>query len=159
MEFLWESEFGKAMMTLLVSMVPLIELRGAIPLGVAHGLSIPFAAVVSVIGNMVPIPFIILFIRKIFKWLKGKGKRVESMILKIENRADKQSKIVIDYELLGLCIFVAIPLPGTGAWTGALIAALLDLRLKSALPTIFAGVCIAACIVSWLTYTAISVGF
>lgn len=144
-------------MTFLVSMIPVIELRGAIPLGVAHGLSLPVAATVSVIGNMIPIPLIILFIRNIFKWLKKRSRRISDIIVKLEERANRQSKIVIDYQLVGLCIFVALPLPGTGAWTGALIAAILELRLKHAVPAIFAGVCIAAGIVSWLTYTAMSV--
>lgn len=144
-------------MTFLVSMIPVIELRGAIPLGVAHGLSLPVAAAVSVVGNMIPVPLIILFIRNVFKWLKKRSRRISDIIVKLEERANRQSKIVIDYQLVGLCIFVALPLPGTGAWTGALIAAILELRLKHAVPAIFAGVCIAAGIVSWLTYTAMSV--
>ncbi|NCB42289.1 MAG: small multidrug export protein [Clostridia bacterium] len=145
-------------MTFLVSMAPVVELRGAIPLGVAHGLSLPLAAAISIVGNMVPVPFIILFIRKIFIWLKKRSTRIGAFILRLEQRADRQSKLVIDYQMIGLFILVAIPLPGTGAWTGALVAALLELRLKNAIPAIFAGVCLAACIVSWLTYTAVSIG-
>jgi len=145
-------------MTFLVSMAPVVELRGAIPLGVAHGLSLPLAAAISIVGNMVPVPFIILFIRKIFVWLKERNARIGAFILKLEKRADRQSKLVIDYQMIGLFVLVAIPLPGTGAWTGALVAALLELRLKNAIPAIFAGVFVAACIVSWLTYTAVSIG-
>ena len=158
-EVFWNSEAGKWIMTFVVSMVPVIELRGAIPLGVAHGLSIPAAAFISIIGNMVPVPVIILFVRKVFKWLKGKSNKIGSWIIKLEERADHQSKLVIDYQMVGLCLLVAIPLPGTGAWTGALVAAVLELRMKNALPTIFIGVCIAGGIVSWLTYAAVSGGF
>ena len=158
MEFLWTSDIGKCIMTFLVSMVPVVELRGAIPLGVAHGLSLPVAAVISIIGNMVPVPFIIVFIRKIFRYLKKQNKHLNTFILRLEDRADRQSKLVVDYQMIGLCILVAIPLPGTGAWTGALVAAILELRLKNAIPAVFVGVCIAAFIVSWLTYTAVSIG-
>lgn len=158
MEFLWESDIGKYIMTFIVSMAPVIELRGAIPLGVAHGLPLPVVVVIAIAGNMVPVPFIILFIRKVFDWLKKRNKRMSAFILKLENRAGRQSKMVLEYQMIGLCILVAIPLPGTGAWTGALVAALLELRLKNAVPVIFAGVCIAASIVSWLTYTAVSIG-
>lgn len=132
-------------------MTPVIELRGAIPLGVAHGLSLPWVAIISIVGNMFPVPFIILFIRKIFEKLKKRNNQMSHFVLKLEDRAKRQSKIVIDYQLIGLCILVAIPLPGTGAWTGALVAALLELRLKNAVPAIFVGVCIAAFIVSCLT--------
>ena len=145
-------------MTFLVSMAPVVELRGAIPLGVAHGLSLPLAALISVIGNMVPVPFIIIFIRKIFVYLKKQNKHMNKLIGRLEERADRKSKLVVDYQMIGLCILVAIPLPGTGAWTGALVAAILELRLKNALPAIFAGVCIAAFIVSWSTHTAVSAG-
>jgi len=158
LEALWGTEAGKWLMTFLVSMVPVIELRGAIPLGVAHGLSIPIAAVISIIGNMVPVPVIILFVRRVFKWLKERSSRIGGWIIRLENRADRKSKVVIDYQLVGLCLLVAVPLPGTGAWTGALVAAILELRLKNALPAIFAGVCIAGAIVSWLTYAAVSGG-
>jgi uncharacterized membrane protein len=158
LDALWSSEIGKWIMTFIVSMVPVVELRGAIPLGVAHGLSIPVAAVISIIGNMVPVPVIILFVRQVFKWLKERSSRIGAWILRLEERADRKSKMVIDYQLVGLCILVAIPLPGTGAWTGALVAAVLELRLKNALPAIFAGVCVAGAIVSWLTYAAVRAG-
>jgi uncharacterized membrane protein len=158
LEALWNSEVGKWVMTFIVSMVPVIELRGAIPLGVAHGLSIPVAAFISIVGNMVPVPVIILFVRQVFKWLKGKSRKIGTWIVRLEDRADHQSKMVLDYQMVGLCLLVAIPLPGTGAWTGALVAAILELRLKNALPAIFAGVCIAGGIVSWLTYAAVNSG-
>ena len=138
-------------MTFFVSMVPVLELRGAIPLGVAGGLSPLAAMVVAVIGNMIPVPFIILFIRQIFHWLRDKG-RIGSMVRKLENRASAKSAIVKKYAGIGLCILVAIPLPGTGAWTGALVAALMNMRLKRAVPFVFLGVVMAGFIITCLTY-------
>lgn len=156
LEWLWGSDIGAQLMTIIVSMVPVIELRGAIPLGVAHGLSVQTAATLSIIGNMLPVPIIILFVRQVFQWLKERDKTLARWIARLEARANHKSKLVIDYQLVGLCLFVAIPLPGTGAWTGALIAAILEMRLKHAVPAIFAGVLIAAFIVSWLTQTAVN---
>ena len=156
LEWLWGSDIGAQLMTIIVSMGPVIELRGAIPLGVAHGLSVQTAATLSIIGNMLPVPIIILFVRQVFQWLKERDKTLARWIARLEARANHKSKLVIDYQLVGLCLFVAIPLPGTGAWTGALIAAILEMRLKHAVPAIFAGVLIAAFIVSWLTQTAVN---
>lgn len=133
-------------------MVPVLELRGAIPLGVSMGLPHIEAMIVSVIGNMVPVPFIILFIRNIFKWIKKHIPKLSRFIEKIESKAIAKSDKVQRWQLFGLCIFVAIPLPGTGAWTGALIAALLDMRLRKAVPSIALGVLIAAVLITGLTF-------
>lgn len=138
---------GKAVITFLISMIPVIELRGAIPYGIASGLEPWLAFLLSVAGNMLPVPFILLFIRKILQWMK-RYPRLGRIADKLEARADSKSGTVRKSEVIGLCIFVAIPLPGTGAWTGALIAALMEMRLKRALPTIFLGVLIAALIVT-----------
>ena len=146
----------KIISTLFISMVPVIELRGAIPIAVAQGMDPWQAMVISVIGNMIPIPFIILFIRKIFKWMRTKSEWLDGIVTKLENRADSKADRVRKYEKLGLYLFVAIPAPGTGAWTGALIAAMLDLRMRSALPMIFLGVCTAGLIVTLLTLGVIS---
>lgn len=132
----------KAIVTFLISMVPVIELRGAIPYGIARDLNEWLVFALAVIGNMLPIPFILLFVRKVLDWMKG-VKRLNKIALWIEARAHRKSGKVEEARTLGLLLFVAIPLPGTGAWTGALIAALMDMRLKRALPTIFAGVVIA----------------
>ena len=154
--FFTTTYIGKIIMTMAFSAIPVIELRGGIPFGVAHGLSPWTAFFTCVIGNMIPIPFIILFVRQIFDLLK-KSPKIKSLIVKIEKRAHVKADIVRKYSVLGLCIFVAIPLPGTGAWTGALIAALLDMRLKTALPTIFLGVVIAGLIITSLTYGFIQI--
>lgn len=139
--------FGKTLLTFLISMVPVIELRGGIPYGIAAGLDPWVAFAASVLGNVVPVPFILLFVRRIFQWMK-KYPKLGKIAIKLEKRAEKKSGKVRNSELVGLCILVAIPLPGTGAWTGALVAALMDMRIKRALPTIFVGVIIAGVLVT-----------
>lgn len=143
--------FGKIATTFFISMVPVIELRGAIPAGAAAGLDIWLSAAVSVLGNMIPVPFIIIFIRKIFEWLRSISEKLDSLVSYFEEKADKHKATVDKYKFWGLLILVAIPLPGTGAWTGALVAAMMEMRLKDALPSIFMGVVIAAIIVAILT--------
>ena len=145
---------GKAIITFLISMVPVIELRGAIPYAFAADINPWLTYALAVIGNMVPVPFILLFIRKVFDWMK-KYPRLGKIAVKMEQRADNKSSGVKKSELIGLCILVAIPLPGTGAWTGALVAALMDMRLKRALPTIFVGVLIAGIAVTLVTYLGV----
>ena len=139
---------GKLTSTFFISMVPVIELRGAIPSGIAMGLDAWTVAILAIIGNMLPIPFIILFIRKIFAWMRTKNRWFNSIVTKMEAKADKHKDKIIKYEFWGLCLLVAIPLPGTGGWTGALVAAMLDMRLKNAIPAIFLGIVIAAVVVS-----------
>ena len=142
------------LMTFGISMVPVIELRGAIPYGLAFGLPLPLVLIVSVLGNMVPVPFIALFIRKIFAWMRKTSRRLDDIITKLEERAHKKAKTVQKYKLLGLYILVAIPLPGTGAWTGSLVGALLDIRLKHLRPTVFAGVLTAGIVMCLISYGA-----
>lgn len=139
-------------MIFLLSMIPVLELRGAIPIGVAHGLDFRIAILVSICGNLLPIPFIIIFIRKIFSTLRNMHPRLDALVTRLETRAHLKSDVVRKYQFWGLVIFVAIPLPGTGAWSGALIAAMLDLRLKNAFPAIALGVTIAGLIISFVTY-------
>ncbi len=141
--------------TFLISTVPVIELRGALPFALASGINLPLAMTLTIIGNLLPIPFILLFIRPIFKWFKKLGS-LRSFVQRLEEKAFKKSDKVVKSNFWGLVIFVAIPLPGTGAWTGALIAALLDMRLKYALPAITLGVAIASVIVSAAYYLVVS---
>ncbi len=142
---------GKIISTFFISMVPVIELRGAIPIGTGMGLPLWLAIFVSIIGNMVPVPFIIVFIRKIFEWMRKKLPKLDGLVSKLEARADKHKETVLKYEFWGLFILVAIPLPGTGAWTGALVAAMMDMRLKKAVPAIFLGVVTAGIVVAFAT--------
>ena len=150
----WNSYIGKLIMTLLISMVPVIELRGAIPIATAHGLDIKTAIAASIVGNLIPVPFIIVFIRRIFAWIRVRSSWLNSLVTRLEARAERKADTVRRCEFWGLCLFVAIPLPGTGAWTGALIAAMLNMRLKRALPAIALGVIIAGGIVASVTLGA-----
>ncbi len=151
---LWDLPFGDVLMTIFISMIPVVELRGAIPVAIAHGMELWPAIAVSVIGNLVPVPFIIIFIRNIFAWLRKKSEWLHKMVTKLEQRAAKKSDTVRKYEFWGLFVLVAIPLPGTGAWTGALIAAMLKMRIKRAFPAIALGVIAAGLIVAFVTYGA-----
>ena len=152
MQLLWGSVWGNILMTLLISMVPVVELRGAIPAAVIAGLDIRIALPVAIVGNLIPVPFIIVFIRKIFKWLQAKSQRLGSLVRRLEAKADAKKSQVLKYEFWGLMILVAIPLPGTGVWTGALVAAMLDMQLKRAFPAIAVGVAVAGLIVTTATY-------
>jgi len=133
-------------------MVPVIELRGGLPAGVALGLSPGVALCAAVVGNLIPVPFIIIYIRRILMWLRARSRWLDDRVRWLEQRAHLKGEMVTKYGFIGLCILVAIPLPGTGAWTGALVAAFLDMRLKKAIPAIVLGVVIAGLIVSVITY-------
>ena len=147
------SFIAKCAITLIISMFPIIELRGAIPVGAGVlGLPVHTATLISLIGNMIPVPFIIIFVRKIFGWMRRKSARLGMFADRLENKAQLKGAKLYRGEMIGLMIFVAIPLPGTGAWTGALIAAILNRRMKAALPAIGAGVVIAAILVAGITY-------
>lgn len=148
---------GKVIATFFISMVPVIELRGGLPYGITLGLDYPLALTAAVIGNMVPVPFIIVYIRHIFTWLRKRSKWWDEKITRLEKKAHLKGRVVRKYSTIGLCILVAIPLPGTGAWTGALVAAVLDMRLKKAIPAIFLGVCIAAAIMTMVTFGLIHI--
>lgn len=154
---MWNSVGGKILMTIFISMVPVIELRGAIPIATAHGLNFWVAIVCSIIGNLIPVPFIIIFIRKIFELMRKWSVKLDKLVTKLEDRAQKKSDVVLKYAFWGLVVLVAIPLPGTGAWTGALVAAMLNMRLRKAFPAIVLGVLIAAVIVSVVTYGGIMI--
>lgn len=143
-----------SLLTFLVAMVPVVELRGAIPFGVVRGLNLWTAIIASVLGNLVPVPFIILFIRRIFAWMRAHMPKLDGLVTRMEKKAEKNRAAVEKYAFWGLAILVAIPLPGTGAWTGALVAAMMEMRLKRAFPAIVIGVVIAGVIVSVVTYGA-----
>ena len=142
---LLETEIGAILLTFGTAMVPVLELRGAIPVGVAAGLSPGVACVTAILGNLVPVPFIMLLIRKIFDWLRD-TKFFGPKIQWLEQRAHLKGRVVRKYRLPGLIVLVGIPVPGTDAWTGALVAAVLDIRLSHAIPAIFIGLLIAAAI-------------
>ena len=135
-----------------LAMVPVFELRGAIPVGVAAGLPFWTVFLTAFLGNLLPVPFLILFTRRVFEWLRTKSALLERFVSRLERKAASKEDLLKKYELLGLCILVAIPLPGTGAWTGSLVAAVFDIRLKHAFPAIARGVLIAGIVVSVVTY-------
>lgn len=141
-----------AILTMLISMAPVIELRGGIPFGVSQGLSPTVAAFFAVIGNLLPIPFLVIFTGKVFTFLKNKSERLENFVKRLEAKADKNKEMVLKYEFIGLVILVAIPLPGTGAWTGALVSAVMEMKIKESMPAISLGVLIAALIVTSITF-------
>lgn len=142
---------NKLLYVFLCSMLPIIELRGSIIIGAGLGLPWWQNYLVSVIGNLLPIPFILLFIRYILNWMK-QVKHLDKIAFWLEEKAHKHSHKVLKYATFGLFLFVAIPIPGTGAWTGALIAALFDMRMKYTLISITAGVLVAGIIMVCASY-------
>ena len=131
---------------MLIAALPVIELKGAIPVGMSLGLSHLHAFVLSFIGSIIPVPFILFTIRHIFNYLK-KTAFFERIVNKITDRSIAKSGKIQKYGAWGLFIFVAIPLPGTGVWTGSLIAAMLDMRFKRAFPAIVVGNLIAGILI------------
>lgn len=140
----------------IISMVPILELRGGLLVASLLDVSIVTAIPICIIGNIIPIPFILLFIKQIFKWLK-KIKFLKKFIEKLESRAMGKSDSIKKYEFWGLVLFVGIPLPGTGAWTGSLIAALLDIDFKKAILAELLGIAIATVIMSIVSYGLLGV--
>ena len=151
LQWLTETEFGKCIFTMLVSMVPIIELRGGLPFGVALGLPYHLAFPAAVLGNLIPAPFIIVYIRRIFELMRKYLPRLNGLVDQLAEKAHLKGQKVQKYQYIGLWLFVAIPLPGTGAWTGALIAAFLNIRLRHALPAITLGLLIAGSLVTLMT--------
>jgi len=134
-----------------ISMVPIIELRGGLIVAAIKGLPLWKAVAICIAGNLVPIPFILLLIKKIFALMK-KTKLFRPLVEKLEAKSMGKSDKIKRYEFLGLVLFVGIPLPGTGGWTGALIASLLDIKLKKAFPAICLGLIMATIIMCFISY-------
>ena len=135
----------------IISMIPILELRGGLLAASLLKISAAKALPICIVGNIIPIPFILLFIRQIFKWMK-KTKLFRGLIIKMENRAMGRSDQIKRYEFLGLLLFVGIPLPGTGAWTGALIASLLEVDIKKSSIAILCGLFMASAIMYIVSY-------
>ncbi|MBE6688203.1 MAG: small multidrug export protein [Ruminococcaceae bacterium] len=134
-----------------ISMVPVIELRGAIPVAATMGVNPVIALIICIIGNMLPVPFIMLFGRRIISWLQT-TRLLGETATKYEKRLAEKADKIMGYAIIGLITFVAIPAPGTGAWSGAVIATLLNMRLKIAVPAIFLGVVLAGLIMTFGSY-------
>ena len=141
----------KELIISIISMVPILELRGGLIAAALLKISMFKAIGVCILGNIIPIPFILLFITPIFEWMK-KTKLFRPLVEKIENKSMSKSDKIQKYEFLGLLLFVGIPLPGTGAWTGALIASLLGIKIKKAVPAILLGLVLATIIMCTISY-------
>lgn len=142
--------WDRAIHLLAISMLPVVELRGGIPAAALMDVPWPEAYALCVLGNMLPVPFLIVFSRRIFAWLR-RG-LLKKPVQWVERRMGQKAVTVKKYRALGLFILVMIPLPGTGAWTGSLVAAALNMRLKQAVPSIFSGVVAAGGIMTVLSY-------
>ena len=147
---------GKEVIVFIISMVPILELRGGLLAAGPAFLDIPTwrAIPICIIGNLIPIPFILLLIRPIFAWLR-RTKLFRPLVEKLEAKAMSKSSQIEKYEFWGLVLFVGIPLPGTGAWTGSLIASLLGIDWKKAFLAVVIGVCMATVIMYFLSYVVI----
>lgn len=142
----------------IISMVPILELRGGLLAASLLGVPITTAIPICIVGNIIPIPFILLFIKKIFQWMK-RFSFFRPLVEKLEKRAENKSEGFKKGEFVALMLFVGIPLPGTGAWTGSLIAALMEMDLKKATAAIFLGIIIATVIMSIVSYGLLGILF
>ena len=147
---------GREWCVFFCSMIPIIELRGAVPMGWAMGLEWWQTYIISVLGNMLPVPFILLFINKIIKWMAESKislfNKVANWLLK---KAEKNRAKIEKYAFWGVALFVAVPLPVTGAWTGSLVAAVIDMKFWKALLSALIGVMIAGVIMTVIFYGGI----
>ena len=155
-QYLTGTTTGKCLFTMLVSMLPVIELRGGIPFGVALGLPYYAAFPAAVIGNILPTPFIVVYIRRFFELMRQHLPRLNWLVDRLEKKVHLKGRRVQKYQSMGLCLFVAIPLPGTGAWTGSMIAAFLGMRMGRAVLAIALGVFTAGCVMLGLTHVGIN---
>lgn len=144
----------------IISMVPILELRGGLLAASPALLDVDIlrAIPLCILGNIIPVPFILLFIKAIFKWMKN-YKKLGKIALWFENKAMKKKDKIEKYEFWGLVLFVGIPLPGTGAWTGSLIAALLNIDFKKSFSAVFVGIIMATIIMSCISYGLLGVLF
>ena len=142
---------SREMIVFIISMVPILELRGGLLAASVLNINITRALWICIIGNIIPVPFILLLITPVFNWMKG-TKTFKPLVDKLENRAMSRKDQIEKYEFWGLVLFVGIPLPGTGAWTGSLIAALLGMKFKKAFPAVIVGICMATVIMWFISY-------
>ncbi len=145
------SGLNKDVVVFIISMLPLLELRGGLLAASILNLNFMPAYIISILGNCLPIPFVLLFLDKIFNWLKN-FKTTKKIVVKIENKILSKKAQIEKYGYWGLLLFVGIPLPGTGAWTGAGLAVLLRLDRKKSSLVIFLGVILASIIMSIISY-------
>ena len=145
------AEFGGEIVTFVISLLPILELRGGLLAAGALNVNPWIAYVIAIIGNLLPIPFILMFLTPIFNWMK-KTKLFKGLVEKLESKAMKNKEKFEKGEFIALILFVGIPLPGTGAWTGSLIASVLGMDKKKAMLAITLGVIMASIIMMILSY-------
>jgi len=143
--------FSKELIVFIISMIPILELRGGLLAASFFQIEMIKGIIICVIGNIIPVPFILLLITPVFRWLKG-TKIFLPLVEKLENKAMSKKDTIEKYEFWGLVIFVGIPLPGTGAWTGALIASMLEIKFRKAFPAIILGIMMATVIMTVISY-------
>ena len=148
---------GEELCVFFCSMLPIIELRGAIPLGAAFGLPWWQNYLIAVLGNMLPIPFILLFVKSVLNWMaKCRVKFFNKIANKMFEKAEKNREKIEKYAFWGLTLFVAIPLPATGAWTGTLVAAVFDMKFWKSMLSALLGVMIAGVVMSLVSYGVVA---
>ena len=142
----------------LISMFPVVELRGAIPVGYASGIPLIPNYIISIIGNMLPVPFILLFIKAFIGWCsRTKIKFLNKLAAWLNRRVEKRRDKIEKFSFWGVCLFVAVPLPVTGAWTGSLVAAMIDMKFWKALLSCLFGVMIAGVVMTLISYGAVAI--
>jgi uncharacterized membrane protein len=149
-DWLTGTDAGKMCATFFLSMLPVGELRLGLPYGIALGLEYPLALMAALLGNMIPVPFIIVYIKRIFEWMRKHMPKLDALVTRMETRADTKGDTVREYGHWALLLFVAIPLPGTGAWTGTLAASILDMDFKTSILAVMGGVALAGVIIGVL---------
>ena len=148
---------GEELCVFFCSMLPIIELRGGIPLGAGLGLPFWLNYLLCVLGNILPVPFILLFIQKILGWMEhSRVKFFQKVALWLKNKAEKNREKIEKYSFWGVCFFVALPLPATGAWTGSLVASMIRMNFWKALLSAFIGVLIAGVIMTLASYGVVA---
>lgn len=146
-------KFGKEVIVFIISILPILELRGGLLAAALLGINPVTAYIISIIGNVLPVPFILLFINKILEWMSNsKIKWMNKFAKWLAKKADKNKKQIEKYGYLGLVLFVGIPLPGTGAWTGCLVASILNLDRKKAFYATLCGIILASIIMMIVSY-------
>ena len=149
--FLENLHMSKEVIVFIISMIPILELRGGLVVAALFKINIWKAIVLCIAGNIIPVPFILKLITPIFTWMK-KTKLFSPMVHKLEEKSMGKSEKIQKYEFWGLMLFVGIPLPGTGAWTGSLIAALLDMKFSKAIIAVICGIVMATVIMCIISY-------
>lgn len=142
---------GKEVIVFIISMLPILELRGGLLAASILNLDFIPGFIISILGNILPIPIVLLFLDKILRWLE-KYKVTKNFVKKIENKILSKKKQIEKYGYIGLILFVGIPLPGTGAWTGSALAVLLNMNKKKSFLYIMLGIILASIIMSILSY-------